>query len=38
VLCLATSLAEAAHSSQKAQLVTDLLRTAAPGNPFGLSL
>jgi len=37
VLCLATSLAEAEHSSQKAQLVTDLLRTAAPGNPFGLS-
>lgn len=38
VLCLATSLAKAEHSSQKAQLVTDLLRTAAPGNPFGLSL
>ena len=38
VLCLATSLAEAEHSSQKAQLVTDLLRTAAPGNPFGLSM
>jgi hypothetical protein len=38
VLCLATSLAEAEHSSQKAQLVTDLLRNAAPGNPFGLSL
>jgi len=38
ILCLAASLAEASQTESKSQLISDLLRTAAPGNPFTLSI